>query len=535
MVKRISKLFHSENSIRGASLVLIITLTLSNILGLLRDHFLAAYIPTSQLDIYFAAFRIPDLIFNFFILGAITSVFIPIFCDYIAGDNLKEGWRVTNILLNIAILVMIGFAILMFFLMPWAMHLVVPNFSPERIEKTVTLSRLLMLPPIFFAASYIISGVLNSFKRFVAYSLAPLIYNLSIIVGTLLFGSKIGILGVVYFVIAGAALHLLVQLPSAIKLGYKYQPFFDWRHPAVKRVFRLMIPRTIGMGVNQIMLLVYTAIASALATGSIAAFNFANNIQTMPTVVFGTSFATAVFPTLTTAIAEKNYKKYQFYFTRSVRTIAYLLIPFSVIFILLRAQIIRLILGAGQFEWSDTKATALTLGYFSLSLIAQGLIPLLTRAFFAHKDTKTPMYISIFTAIVSVILGYTLSNKMGVAGLALAFTIGSYFNALILYIAMKKLQGFSFDTTIFISVLKIIISSVVMGLVIWFSNHQLVKVVDMQTFFGVLEQTLISSILGAAVYLGLTSLFKSEEIKWAIFRKINGGAVAEAEEEIISK
>lgn len=519
MVKKISSFFHSENSFRGASVILIVTLLLSNILGLLRDRFLATFIPTSELDIYFAAFRIPDLLFNFLILGAISSVFIPIFCDYIAGKNLDEGFLVTNSLINIAVSVMVLLAIIMFFLMPSATHLVVPSFATDKFDKTVMLSRILILTPIFFSASYIISGVLNSFKRFVAYSIAPLIYNLSIIVGTLILGEKIGILGVVYFVVAGSALHLFVQLPSAIRLGYKYQLIFNWRHKVIKKVFTLMIPRTIGMGVNQIMLLVYTAIASALTTGSISAFNFANNIQTMPTVVFGTSFATAVFPTLTTAIAEKDYEKYNFYFTRTVRTIAYLLIPFTVIFILLRAQIIRLILGAGEFAWSDTRTTALTLGYFSLSLLAQGLIPLFARAFFAHKDTKTPMYISICTVVLSIALGYNLSGKMGVAGLALAFTIGSYFNAILLYIAMRRQYNFSFDKTILISVLKIVTSASVMGVVVWFLNHQIANFVDMQTFVGILEQALISSIFGLLIYLGLTYLFRCEEIGWVIYRK----------------
>lgn len=530
MVKRISNLLHGENSVRGASLVLIVTLTISNILGLLRDHFLAAFIPTSQLDIYFAAFRIPDLIFNFLILGAISSVFIPIFCDYIAGKNLKEGWHVTNSFLNIAVSLMAFFAVLMFILMPYAMQLVVPNFSPDKMEKTILLSRILMLTPIFFAASYIISGILNSFKRFVVYALAPLIYNLSIIAGTLLLGQKIGIIGVVYFVVIGSVLHLMVQIPSAIKLGFRYRILFDWRHPSVKRIFRLMIPRTIGMGVTQIMLLAFTAIASALATGSISAFNFANNIQTMPTVVFGTSFATAVFPTLTTAIAEKRYDKFIFYFYRSIRTVTYLLIPISVVFILLRAQIIRLILGSGQFEWSDTRATALTLGFFSISLIAQGAIPLLSRGFYAYKNTRTPMYISIVTVMVSVFLGYILSKSMGVAGLALAFSIGSLINALMLYLGMRTFPGFKFDLSVFASAGKTIIMSAVMGLVIWGSNHFFVNYLNMSTFFGVLEQTLIAIVLGAAVYLTLSYLWHCDELKWAISRKINGQVLAESEE-----
>lgn len=530
MVKKLSSFFHGENSVRGASLVLIITLTLSNILGLLRDHFLAGLIPTSELDIYFAAFRVPDLIFNFLILGAISSVFIPIFCDYISSKNLKEGWKVTNTFLNMAVLSMLFFAVLMFFLMPWVTHLVVPDFSAEKMAQTTLLSRLLMLTPIFFSASYIISGVLNSFKRFVAYSLAPLVYNLSIIVGTLLLGSKIGVIGVVYFVIFGSVLHLLVQLPSAIKLGFKYQTILIWNHPSIKRILRLMIPRTIGMGVSQIMLLIFTAIASALAAGSIAAFNFANNIQTMPTVVFGTSFATAVFPTLTTAIAEKRYDKFIFYFYRSVRTITYLLIPISVAFILLRAQIIRLILGSGQFEWSDTKTTALTLGFFSISLIAQGLIPLLSRGFYAYKNTRTPMYISIVTVIVSVFIGYLVSKPMGVAGLALAFSIGSFVNALLLYLYMRTFPGFKFDLSVFTSASKTIVMSAVMGLAIWASNHFFANHLDMNTFFGVLEQTIIAIILGAAVYLLLSYLWKCDELKWAISRKVNGESLAKSEE-----
>lgn len=530
MVKKISNFLHGENSVRGASWVLIITLTLSNILGLLRDHFLAAFIPTSELDIYFAAFRIPDLIFNFLILGAISSVFIPIFCDYIAGKKLKEGWHVTNSFLNIAVSAMAFFAVLMFFLMPYATHLVVPNFSPDKMEKTILLSRILMLTPIFFAASYIISGILNSFKRFVTYALAPLIYNLSIIAGTLILGKSIGVIGVVYFVVNGSALHLLVQLPSAIRLGFRYQAIFDWKHPSVKRIFRLMVPRTIGMGVTQIMLLVFTAIASALAAGSISAFNFANNIQTMPTVVFGTSFATAVFPTLTTAIAEKKYDKFIFYFYRSARTITYLLIPISVAFILLRAQIIRLILGSGQFEWSDTKTTALTLGFFSVSLIAQGIIPLLSRGFYAYKNTRTPMYISIVTVAVSVFLGYILSKTMGVAGLALAFSIGSFVNALMLYLGMRTFPGFKFDISVFTSAAKTILMSAIMGLVIWGSNHFFASYLNMNTFFGVLEQTAISLILGTAVYLLISYIWHCDELKWAISRKINGQSVAKSEE-----
>lgn len=522
MMKRFSNFFHSENSVRGASVILLITMALSNVLGLFRDHFLASYIPTSELDIYFAAFRVPDLIFNFLVLGAISSAFIPVFCEFISKDKVEEGWKVTNSLLNIAVFLMLISAVVLFFIMPFITPLIVPNFDAEKMRRVTELSRLLMLTPVFFGVSYIFSGVLNSFKRFVAYSFAPLIYNLSIILGIFLLGRNSGITGIVYFVIIGAVLHMLIQLPSLINLGYKFEFLLDFKSPSIKRIGRLMFPRTIGMGVNQIMLVVYTAIGSALAVGSISAFNFANNIQTMPVVVFGTSFATAVFPTLTTAFSKSEPEKFIFYLNRTIRTISYLMIPVSVAFILLRAQIVRLILGSGNFGWSDTRATALTLGYFSLSLLAQGLIPLLARSFYAMKNTRTPMYISLITAAISIAIAYPLSAKMGVAGLALAFTIGSYINLFLLYILLaRKYKGVVSPKVVY-SIFKIIGISAVTGIIARESMHYLANIVNMNTFLGVLEQTVITLIIGFIVYVGISYLLKIEEISWALRRKING-------------
>lgn len=521
-MKRLSGLFSRENSVRGASILLIITLTLSNVLGLFRDRFLTKNISTSDLDIYYAAFRIPDLVFNFLILGAITSAFIPIFTDYIAKKDLKEGYKITNSLINLAVAFMVVMAVLLIIFMPYLVPLIVPKFDASRMSQTVRFSRLLMLTPIFFSISYIIGGVLNSFKRFVAYSIAPLIYNASIIFGAAVLAPRYGLIAVVYTVIVGSALHVLVQLPSAMRLGFRFQAVFFWNHPVIKRIIRLMIPRTIGMGVNQLLLVIYTAIASTLAAGSIAAFELSNNIQTMPIVVFGTSFATAVFPTLTSKIAEKDKEGFAFFLNRSIRTIAFLLIPSSVIVILLRAQIVRLILGSGKFGWEDTKRTALTLGLFSISLLAQGAIPLLARAFYALKNTRTPMYISIVTAVISIILGYPLAKAYGVAGLALAFSIGSFVNAILLFWYLRKIYTGIWDRAVAYSFLKIILISLVMGAAIWLSAHIMAEKVDMNRFFGVLTQTAVSVSAGLIFYLGLSYIFDSEEMAWAVTRKING-------------
>lgn len=521
-MKRLFKLFDKENSVRGASILLMVTLTLSNILGLFRDRFLAKNIATSDLDIYYASFRIPDLIFNFLILGAITSAFIPIFSDFLAQKKKDEAFKVATSLINIAAIFTIAAAVILFFAMPLVMPLIVPSFDQARLEQTIRFSRYLMITPVFFSVSYILGGILNSFQRFLAYALAPLVYNLSIIVGAAFYGSAHGVNAIILFVIIGAGLHMLVQLPGVIKLGFKYRFSIDLRHPALKRILRLMIPRTIGMGVNQIMLVAFTAIASALAAGSIAAFELSNNIQTMPTVVFGTSFATAVFPTLTLAIASGDRVKFASYLNRTLRSIGFLLIPSTVIFILLRAQIVRLILGSGKFSWDDTRKTALTLGFFAISLLAQGLVPVLARAFYACKNTRTPMYVSIVSVVISVACAYPLSREIGVPGLALAFSIGSFVNAGMLLFYLRKNYRDIWNKDVLISYSKIIAITLVMAVAMYFTMHFMAGQVDMNRFFGVLAQALATVAVGFAVYVGLSYFFDFEEMKWAFTRKFNG-------------
>ncbi len=519
MVDRISKLLHSENSVRAASYILIFTLALSNVLGLARDHLLARYIETTSLDIYFASFRIPDLIFNFLVLGAISSALVPVFSDFKAKGELSTGWYVVNSLINIAVLAMIVSAVLVYIFMPYLVHLVVPDFSSDKMKQTVELSRILMLTPIFFSISYIISGVLNSFNRFMVYSFAPLIYNISIITGIVLTAKNYGVKGVAYFVVIGSFLHLLIQVPSIYKLGFRYQLIVDFKNRSVRKIFMLMLPRTIGLGVNQILLLVYTSIASYLTAGSIAAFNFANNIQTVPTVVFGSSMATAIFPTLTLAVSKSEHEKFCRYLNKTIRTISYILIPLSLGMFLLRAQIVRLILGSGYFAWNDTSATAATLGYFSLSLLPQGLIPLFARAFYAVKDTKTPMYAGIISAIIGITAAVIMAPIYSVSGLAIAYGVSSYLNAAILYLSMLKISCYKTDKNIIIALSKIICISLIMAIFLQYSKHRFDDLVNMNTFKGVFTQTLLSALVAIVIYIILSRVLKMQELKWVLKRR----------------
>jgi putative peptidoglycan lipid II flippase len=524
MWKRFKNFVHRENTLIGAAGVLVVTTTLSNILGLLRDHYLARNVATYNLDIYYAAFRIPDLVFNVLIFGAISSAFIPVFAAHLAKDEKIDAFKLANSLISIGTGALIILAIILYATMPWLAHLIVPDFDSYRMQQTVELSRILLLTPIFFSVSYFVGGMLNSFKRFVAYSFAPLVYNLSIIIAAVFFAGRFGVVSVAWFVVIGSFFHMLVQIPTAIKLGWRFQPSFKYKDSDVQKVFKLMIPRAIGMSTDNLLLVVYTAIASALAAGSIAIFNLANNIQTMPTVVFAASFATVVFPTLAHKFSAGNENSFSSYLTRSTRVIIYLLAPSTVIFILLRAQIIRLILGSGKFNWSDTKMAALTLGWFAFSLIAQGLIPLFAKACYARQDTKVPMIISVSTTIIGIIIAYPLAKIMGVAGLALAFSIDSYLNAIILYLWLYKLVPSVWNAEIVWSTLKIMFASLIMAVVVRYLGDYLYGYFNMLKFFGVLEQAAVLVAVGSGIYLLITYLLGCEEIIWAIKRRVNGDA-----------
>jgi putative peptidoglycan lipid II flippase len=512
MVKKVTALLNNKNSLAMASVVLIITLTLSNVLGMIRDHFLTQKIPTDLLSAYYAAFQIPDLIFNVLILGAIASAFIPIFTNLVAKKKEDEAWLVASSVVNIALIFLIAFALLLVIIMPLITPYVVPGFDLAHRQLVTYLARIMLFSPIFFGLSYIMGGILNSYKRFVVYSLSPIVYNLAIITGTLLFANRFGVVGVAISVVCGAFLHFLIQLPVAIKLGFRFKLKTAWNHWGVKRIGLLMIPRSIALGANQIMLLVFTNLASTLGGYSIAAYTLANNIQTMPMVVFGSSFSTAIFPAMAAAVGQNRYDELAKQISKFTRIILFFMVPTIIILILLRTQIIRLIYGSGNFGWLQTIDTANTLGWLSLSLIFTGLTPLFARAFYALHNTKIPMAITILGVVVSIIFGKILSIKMGVEGLALGYTIGSMISAIAFYVMLRRVTVIPDEKDLIWFLTKVLAATALTGVLI-----QLIKIivgnwVDMQRFWGIATQTVASLILGLAFYIFLTWLFKCEEI-----------------------
>ncbi|HBG82045.1 TPA: murein biosynthesis integral membrane protein MurJ [candidate division CPR2 bacterium] len=553
MRKYLYEISRKKLTVGSAAIILSFTSLASNILGLYRERIIASMFGTNYFaEIYGASFRLPDLIFNILILGALSAAFIPIFIERLVEDEDKESaWRLANSFLNLLLIVAVVGAILIAILAPYIVPLLVPGFKHKQVgvdmmQITVNTTRLLLLSPIFMCISGVFSGILNSFKRFVAYSIAPLIYNLSIIIAAIFLaeGHQVPVYGLAVGVIIGAFFHAAIQIPAVIDAGFKYRFILDLKDNGLRKIVRLMGPRTFTIGVTQINLLVDTIKASYLV-GGIAILNYANNIQTLPTVVFGIAIATAAFPYLSEALSSKRQEDFRKAFSWSFKRILYFMIPASVGIIVLRAQIVRLIFGIGNFDWSSTEPTAYVLGIFGFGLVAQGLLPLLTRTFYVLQDTKTPLKIAIIGMVINALgtiflpgLSLTLPQiiynpsigfyvlwyqfTLGVGGIALAFIAAGFVTMFMSYIVLHKRLGNLHDADIIKDFVKILLASIIMGIVAHYALYlfdPLVQNSGGKIAKGLLPQTILSIILAVISYFSLTLVMKIGESR-EILRKI---------------
>lgn len=536
------RVLHSQTkTITFAALLLAVSSLISRALGLLRDRLLAGRFGAGEeLDIYFAAFRIPDFVYGILIAGAITAAFLPVFSEYFkdgGGDKKwpKEALEFTNNVLNTFLLLLIIACGVLALLAPFLIKFIIPGFSPESRELTITLTRIMFFSPILFGLSSIFSGILHYFDRFLVYSLAPIFYNVGIIVGILFFVPYFGVYGLAYGVILGAFLHMAIQIPSAKFSGYKYKYRMNFGGAGLRKIFKLMVPRIIGSTAYHVNLVVITAIASTLTVGSIAVFTFSNNLQHFPIGIIGISFAVSSFPILSRIWTRGDKEQFLESFSSSFRQILFFIVPISFLMFLLRAQLVRLILGTGEFGWLETRLTAASLGVFCIGILAASLIPLVVRAFFALHDTKTPVTISIGTMGLNVglsflfvyLLGFTnaFSNftnwalklediaDIKMIGLPLALSLAAVFQLVFLLIYLYKKIGDYKIREIIQSFSKILIASVVMIIFAYSVRQMFSDVISAKFVWGIFAQTSLSILIGFVIYFSMTVLLKSPEIK----------------------
>lgn len=505
-------------TVAGGAMIIAAASLLSRLVGIVRESLLfSTYGAGDVLDAYYAAFKLPDLLFNIVVLGALSSSFVPIFVSTWQKDPARS-FRVANTVLNDIIVVLIVLCVGMGVFADSVARFIAPGFTGEKMQLTVDLMRVMLVGVVFFGISNIASGILNSFKRFLAYGLAPIFYNVGIIIGILFLVPRYGPLGLGYGVVLGSILHSVVQVPSLIQVGYRYRWLFENRLKEVRDILRLLGPRTLGLAAAQVNLIVITNIASLLPVGSVAVFNAANNLQYVPVSLFGISLAIASFPVFSEAYAKKDTAKFIESVSNSMRRILFLTIPVSVGIILLRAQIVRVVLGHGNFDWEDTVLISQALGFFAISLFAQSIIPLLARSFYARHDTKTPVIISLFSVALNVVGSLTLPNlvingePLGIVGLVLAFSLANLINMVWLFAALHVQLGNLDDHRMMLSLTKIVVATFIMAIVVQVAKYTVAPIVNMQTTVGVATQAAGATIAGIGVYFLLAIWLHSEEI-----------------------
>lgn len=535
-MEKILRIFTRESgSINQAALLLGSLTLLSQILALFRDRSIAHFIgPSASLDSYYAAFRVPDLIFICIASLASITVIIPFLVEKMDGEKVTENARkylndVFTVFFSLMVLVA-GFA---FFMMPYLIFFIAPGFSSFHQGEVVMLSRIMLLSPILMGLSNLFGTVTQLFHKFFIYSLSPIFYNVGIIIGVVFLYPYFGIYGLALGVALGAFMHFAIQALASHNSGFTPKFSFSINFNDIKKSALNSFPRTLGLAFNNISLICIIALASFLKSGSISVFNFSYNLQSVPLNIIGISYAVAAFPSLAKSFSQGKKEEFKMHLKQASRAIIFWSLPVIFLFIVIRAQIVRVILGSGSFSWEDTRLVAAGLAIFSVSIMAQGMITLLSRSYYATGNTKRPLIVNFICSLLIIILSYifiklfenviffryfieSLLKVNDIPGtevlmLPLAYSVGTILNFILHWIFVKKdfMPDESFITKTFFQSLG---ASFFLGLVAYLSLNILSPIFGTTTFWGVFLQGFISGILGILVAIFILYLLKNEEL-----------------------
>jgi putative peptidoglycan lipid II flippase len=391
-----------------------------------------------ELDAYFAAFRIPDAIFQLVVAGALSAALIPVFSSYRAREQEREAWRLASSVINLVVIALAGLSLLMAIFAPVVVPIVAPGFDAPTTELTIRMTRVMLLSPVLIGMGAVMSGILNSYERFSVPALAPLAYNLAIILAAIVLAPIMGIEGLAVGVAVGSLLHLVVQLPELGRVGQRYDLTIGLSHPGVRKVAWLMGPRMLGLAAGQLNFIVSTVLASGLPEGSITAYNYAFQLSQIPVGVLGVSVAVALFPTLSRDAALGRVPEIRRQVATSLRILIFLAAPLTAALIVLAQPIASVFFQYGLFSERSAERTAGALVFFAIGLSGHIVVHLLTRAFYAMQDTRTPVMFAIAAVAINVPLMAWLVGPMGIEGLALALSISAVLEVLGLLWALHR-------------------------------------------------------------------------------------------------
>jgi putative peptidoglycan lipid II flippase len=539
MFNRIISIFNRESSgLHEAAFLLGFFALASQVLALFRDRLLAhTFGASATLDIYYAAFRIPDFLYLSIASLVSLTVLIPFLSLHLSKEGAparEEARGFLSSVFSMFMLIMVGISVVAFFLMPILSPVIAPGFDTSQLAELTLLSRIMLLSPILLGVSNLLGSVTQLFRRFFVYALSPLLYNIGIIAGVIFFYPLFGLPGLALGVILGAFMHMLIQVPIVAKAGLFPRFLLKINFGAVREVIALSLPRTAALSSSNLSIIVLVALSSTIYHGSVSVFNFSFNLQSVPLSIIGVSYSLAAFPTLAGFFSRGERDKFAGHIVEALRHIIFWSLPVMALFIVLRAQIVRVILGSGSFSWSDTRLTAAALAVFSLSVLAQAVVLLLVRGFYAAGETRVPLLVNIGASIATVALAFGLHslfdqsavfrsaiesmlrvqgiNGTGILMLPLAYSLGMIGNALALWFFFEGRHISSIPRSLSRTTFEGLISAVGIGFATYYFLGIFGKIFSMNTFWGIFLQGAFAGILGIIFGIVILKLLKSKEL-----------------------
>ncbi len=517
-----------------------VTVAASKVLGLIRDRLLAHSFTPDTTAVFFAAFRIPDLMFQVLIFGAVSVAFIPVFTDYLHQKGEKEAFEFAADILNVVLVIFVVIGIAAAILALPLTSAIVPGFSDSQKSLTANLSQVIWIGQILLVIGAFFAGIGQAFQRFIIPALASLFYNVGIILGILFLTPFWGILGPAVGVVLGAFLHILVQVWLVKSLGFRYRFRLNFYSDGIKEILGMMSVRTIGVAVEQINETVGVILASLVSTSSVTFLTFAQHLQTVPIGLFGATLAQAALPVLSREKAQGEEGSFKVTLLTTMHQIMFLSLPAAAILIVLRIPVVRLVFGASQFNWEATVLTGKTVAFLAAGLTAQSIVLLLIRGFYALKDTRTPVIVSVVSVALNITLSFVFVRVMhfDVWSLGLAYAVSSNLSIVMLLAFLgNKVGGFRAEE-IFIPIGKMIFAAAVSALALYLPIKALDQLVfDTTKTINLLVLTGIASLLGLGIYLFLVWLLKVKELETfgELLKKIYNLQFKFRSEEIVSE
>lgn len=513
----------------AASLIMVMIVA-SRILGLVRQRVLANFFDPSELSLFFAAFRLPDTIFEVLVFGTFASAFIPVFAKNLKSGK-KQAWELGGLIINWGALIFLGLAIIVIAFATPLYKIITPGFGPTDQSIIVSLARVLFAAQGFFVLSYVLTAALESSKRFFIPALAPLFYNLGIIIFTIVFYKDYHLMAPVIGVVVGAALHFLIQLPLAMKLGFRFTKSLKITSE-VKKIAKLALPRVLEVSFLQIAKFVELSLATLISTSAYTYFTFGNSIQLIPVGLFGTSIAKAALPTL--ARQADNMVEFKKTLFETLNQVVFLMAPVAAFLVVARIPVVRLVFGTDLFTWESTVQTSLVVSAFAVGVFSQAANSILARSFYALHDTKTPVIASVSALTLNMILNgiFIFVLKLPVWSLAAAFSIASIIQSGILFSLIIKKTHNGVKHRLYIPVLKSLVAATTSGSLmflilkffdrsVWIKKLSFITatnlpfekfVLDTRYTMNLIILTGIVGLIGVIVYVVVLLLLKSNEL-----------------------